>query len=131
MENKDFENNNHVDCPLLVLWGKKSHTEVSDGNVLETWRKYCTNKVIGSSINGGHYIQEENPKEILVKELFPLTEKKMIRYAQLQLYVSSKGDQWVSRIINNKLSFNLPNEEQYRGSNTFAFNSSKTKYGNT
>ena len=65
MENKDFENNNHVDCPLLVLWGKKSHTEVSDGNVLETWRKYCTNKVVGSSINGGHYIQEENPKEII------------------------------------------------------------------
>lgn len=65
MENKDFENNNHVDCPLLVLWGKKSHTEVSDGNVLETWKKYCTNKVVGSSINGGHYIQEENPKEII------------------------------------------------------------------
>ena len=65
IENKDFENNNHVDCPLLVLWGKKSHTEVSDGNVLETWRKYCTNKVVGSSINGGHYIQEENPKEII------------------------------------------------------------------
>ena len=65
MENEDFENNNHVDCPLLVLWGKKSHTEVSDGNVLETWKKYCTNKVVGSSINGGHYIQEENPKEII------------------------------------------------------------------
>ena len=65
MENIDFENNNHVDCQLIVLWGKKSHTEVADGNVMETWRKYCTNKVIGSSINGGHYIQEENPKEIL------------------------------------------------------------------
>ena len=42
----------------------------------------------------------------------------MIQYAQLQLYISSKGDQWVSRIINNKLSIAKPNEEQYKGSNT-------------
>ena len=55
----------------------------------------------------------------------------MIRYAQLQLYVSSKGDQWVSKIVNNKLSIAQPNEEQYRGSNTFGFNSTKTKDGNT
>ena len=73
----------------------------------------------------------EHPEEVLVEELFPLTEKKMVRYAQLQLYVSSKGDQWVSRIIRNQLSYTLSKEESYRGSNTFAFNSSKTKDGNT
>ena len=87
--------------------------------------------IINAYAAGINRYAAEHPKEILVSELFPLTEKKMIRYAQLQLYVSSKGDQWVSKIINNKLSIAQPNEEQYRGSNTFAFNSSKTKDGNT
>ena len=69
----------------------------------------------------------ENPDQVFVKELFPITEKKMMRYGQLQLFISSKGDQWVSKIINDKLSYNLSKEEQHRGSNTFAFNSSKNQ----
>ncbi len=73
----------------------------------------------------------EHPDEVFVKELFPINEKKMIRYAQLQLFISSKGDQWVSKIINDKLSYAFSNEEQHKGSNTFAFNSKKTKDGST
>ena len=87
--------------------------------------------IVKAYAEGINRYAKENPNEVLVPELFPITEKKMIRYAQLQLFISSKGDKWVSRIINNKLSFNFSKEEQYKGSNTFAFNSAKTKDGNT
>ena len=73
----------------------------------------------------------EHPDEVFVEDLFPVNEKKMMRYAQLQLFISSNGDKWVSNIIDNKLSYNFSKEEQYKGSNTFAFNSTKTKDGST
>ena len=73
----------------------------------------------------------EHPDEVFVEDLFPVNEKKMMRYAQLQLFISSNGDKWVSNIIDNKLSYDFSKEEQYKGSNTFAFNSTKTKDGNT
>tara|TARA_Y100000389_G_scaffold66535_1_gene62636 strand:- start:9257 stop:11317 length:2061 start_codon:yes stop_codon:yes gene_type:complete len=73
----------------------------------------------------------EHPDEVFVEDLFPVNEKKMMRYAQLQLFISSNGDKWVSNIVDNKLSYNFSKEEQYKGSNTFAFNSTKTKDGST
>ena len=73
----------------------------------------------------------EHPDEVFVEDLFPVNEKKMMRYAQLQLFISSNGDKWVSNIIDNKLSYNFSKEEQYKGSNTFAFNSTKAKDGST
>ena len=73
----------------------------------------------------------EHPDEVFVEDLFPVNEKKMMRYAQLQLFISSNGDKWVSNIIDNKLSYDFSKEEQYKGSNTFAFNSTKTKDGST
>jgi acyl-homoserine-lactone acylase len=72
-----------------------------------------------------------HPNEVLHSGLFPITPKKMIRYAQLQLFISSKGDQWVQRIIKNQLNYDFSMEEIPRGSNTFAFNSNKTTDGNT
>ena len=68
----------------------------------------------------------KNPKEVIDQKLFPLTPKKMLRYQQLQLFFFSRGDYWASRILSNQL--NDPEElEEMRGSNTFAFNSVKTK----
>ncbi len=67
------------------------------------------------------------PEEVLVDELFPIGTKEMIRYAQLQLFISSKGDQWVQRIINNQINYDFKMEETPKGSNTFAFNSSITE----
>ena len=55
----------------------------------------------------------------------------MIRYAQLQLFISSKGDQWVQLIVNNNFKYEFKEEETPKGSNTFAFNSSKTEDGST
>jgi acyl-homoserine-lactone acylase len=88
-------------------------------------------KIIKAYAQGLNRYAETHPEEVLVNELFPITEKEMMRYAQLQLFISSKGDQWVSKIVNNQLEFTFPKEEAPKGSNTFAFNSAKTKDKNT
>ncbi|MDG1711262.1 MAG: penicillin acylase family protein [Flavobacteriaceae bacterium] len=72
-----------------------------------------------------------HPEEVLVENFFPITTKEMIRYAQLQLFISSKGDQWVKLIVNNSFKYEFKEEETPKGSNTFAFNSSKTEDGST
>ena len=88
-------------------------------------------KVLDGYKQGINSYADYHPEELLVKDFFPITIKKMIRYAQLQLFISSKGDQWVQRIVKNDLSYDFKAEETPRGSNTFAFNSSKTKDGST
>ena len=71
-----------------------------------------------------------HPEEVLSQQLFPVTPKRMMRYAQLQLFISSKGDYWVSKILDDDLNY-TPSKEDLKGSNTFAFNSSKTTDGET
>jgi len=88
-------------------------------------------KVIEGYKQGINRYAATHPEELLVEGFFPITTKEMIRYAQLQLFISSKGDQWVQRIVNNDLEYDFKAEETPRGSNTFAFNSSKTKDGST
>ena len=88
-------------------------------------------KIVKAYAEGMNQYAKNHPDEVLVDELFPITEKEMMRYAQLQLFISSKGDQWVSRIVNDKLHFDFKKEEHHKGSNTLAFNSSKTKDGFT
>lgn len=88
-------------------------------------------KIIEAYAAGLNRYAELHPEEVLDAGLFPLTPKKMMRYAQLQLFISSKGDQWVQRIVNNQLDYDFRAEEIPRGSNTFAFNSSKTTDGAT
>ena len=73
---------------------------------------------------------ELHPEEVLEEALFPIDTKMMLRYAQLQLFVSSRGDYWVQRILANQVKLEAPREE-ITGSNTFAFNSAKTTDGNT
>ena len=80
---------------------------------------------------------KQNPEKVLHPDLFPVTPKKMMRYGQLQLFISSMGDYWVSKIVRNDLKYQKINEsdslysKQEKGSNTFAFNSNKTSDGNT
>ena len=87
-------------------------------------------KIAEAYAQGLNRYAELHPEEVLVKELFPLTPKRMLHYAQLQLFISSRGDYWVSRIVENNVKLEQPKEE-ITGSNTFAFNSSKTTDGNT
>lgn len=86
--------------------------------------------VLEAYCQGLNRFAQMHPKLVLSKKLFPITPKKMFLYAQLQLFVSSKGDYWVKKILKNKLNYS-PEKDEVKGSNTFGFNSSKTKDGNT
>ncbi len=87
-------------------------------------------KIVEAYAQGFNRYAETHPEEVLYKGLFPITPKKMLAYAQLQLFVSSKGDYWVTKILNDAVQYH-PEEEPMKGSNTFAFNSAKTTDGNT
>ena len=74
---------------------------------------------------------ELNPKKVLVKKLFPITPKKMLRYSFLQLFISSEGDRAIRAIFENDfetLNFQRRNE---LGSNLFSFSTKKTNNGET
>jgi len=86
--------------------------------------------IIQAYADGLNSYAKKNPQEILVSELFPITPKKMMLYAQLQLFISSRGDYWIKKILNDDIRYEV-NFSNDRGSNAFAFNSSKTKDGKT
>ena len=87
-------------------------------------------KILEGYAQGINRYAATHPEEVLSQELFPVTPKRMMRYAQLQLFISSKGDYWVSKILDDDLDY-TPSKEDLKGSNTFAFNSTKTTDGNT
>ncbi len=68
----------------------------------------------------------KHPKEILEKKLFPLTVKKLLRYTQLQLFISNGADKLVRGIINNSLSWPYKIEEDSKGSNLIAVSRNRT-----
>lgn len=61
----DYENNNKIICPLMVLWGEKETDGVSFDNI-EIWKRWATD-VQGESIKSGHFLMEENPKKVVRK----------------------------------------------------------------
>ena len=74
---------------------------------------------------------ELNPEKVLVKKLFPITPKKMLKYSFLQLFISSEGDRAIRAIFENdfeSLNFQRRNE---LGSNLFSFSTKKTNNGET
>ena len=64
MDDADFRAGNKVKCPLLVVWGAKSHTGTVYDDVLKVWRDYGA-EVTGGPIACGHYVPEEAPDETL------------------------------------------------------------------
>ena len=55
-----------IECPIMVLWGKKGVIEKCF-DPLKEWRAVSNAEVIGESVDGGHYIAEEAPKLLLEK----------------------------------------------------------------
>lgn len=53
-----------VEMPVLVLWGKDSHTEKVFGDALAIWQERCAD-VRGWGLDAGHYVNEEAPDEVL------------------------------------------------------------------
>ena len=64
MDDADWRAGNKVRCPLLVVWGAKSHTGTVYDDVLKIWRDYGAD-VTGGPIPCGHYVPEEAPQETL------------------------------------------------------------------
>ena len=65
MDNENFDKNEKIECPTMILWGEKSDTGTVWGDVLNVWKSYCSKEVIGAPVSCGHYIQEEKPEETL------------------------------------------------------------------
>lgn len=55
-----------IECPLLVLWGKKAKIEAWY-DALAVWRTYCAGEVSGGPVKSGHYLAEEAPAEVLAR----------------------------------------------------------------
>lgn len=84
-------------------------------------------KVLEGYCAGINAYAAKHPKEVLVKQLFPVTPQAMLTYSVLQLFVSCGGDLALQKIVAGKmpaLTFLQPG-----GSNAYAFNSNKTTDG--
>ena len=68
------------------------------------------------------------PNKVLYKKLFPLTPKMMLQYGQLQLFIRSKGGEWVGKILSDNTQDDYI-DQNLIGSNFIAMNSNKTKSG--
>lgn len=64
MDDADHQAGRKVQCPLLVVWGARSHTGTVHGDVLQVWRDYAE-QASGGAIDCGHYVPEEAPAETL------------------------------------------------------------------
>ena len=64
----DLAANRRIACPTFVLWARS----YLPGDPLEVWKGWCTN-VTGTSIDSGHFLAEENPRDTLTA-LIPFLE---------------------------------------------------------
>jgi haloacetate dehalogenase len=63
MDTADFNAGNRVQCPVLVLWGDKSHVE-HHFNPREAWPQYAAHVEQYVVVPAGHYPQEQAPDEV-------------------------------------------------------------------
>ena len=62
MDTADFDAGRRVECPVLALWGTKSHT-AHHHDVLNAWPQYCANIAGMHALDCGHYPVEQAPEE--------------------------------------------------------------------
>ena len=62
MDARDLEAGRRVECPVLVLWGEKSHVERSFEPV-EAWSHYAADIAGARRLPCGHYPAEQAPEE--------------------------------------------------------------------
>ena len=88
-------------------------------------------KIVEGYAQGINRFAELHPDQVLVKQLFPITPKKMVKYSFLQLFISSEGDKAVRSILEDNLKNISFLDENKLGSNLFAFSTNITKNGET
>ena len=60
MDTADYEAGKKIQCPVLVLWGEKSHTQ-REFSSREAWPNYASNVVRFQPLPCAHYPMEEAP----------------------------------------------------------------------
>lgn len=68
MDLADLKAGRKVQCPVLLLWGEKSHVNAHPRPPAEVWSDYCANIVRARALPCGHYPNEQAPDET-VREL--------------------------------------------------------------
>ena len=63
MEDHNNDYDKKIECPLLILWGKKGTVEELY-DPIEVWNEWAKN-VQGFSLDCGHFIPEERPEETI------------------------------------------------------------------
>jgi haloacetate dehalogenase len=53
-----------IECPVLLLWGARSHTEGVFSDMMGIWKNYATD-IVGEGLDAGHYVNEHRPEETL------------------------------------------------------------------
>ena len=84
-------------------------------------------KVINGYAEGLNSFANKYPDQVLVKKLFPITPRKMLKYSLLQLFIFSEGEKAVLSIFNDAAGVIDISNNNGIGSNLFAFSSKKTK----
>ena len=62
-DKEDRNKNNRIECPVHVLWSKDDILPAI-GDPIVIWRKWA-HQVTGEALDGGHFLMEENPGEVL------------------------------------------------------------------
>ena len=88
-------------------------------------------KLLQGFTTGLNAFAEKHPDEILESSLFPITPQKLLRYTQLQLFVSNGAADLVSGIVTNNLSWPYKIEQDTKGSNLIAISRSRTQSDET
>ena len=88
-------------------------------------------KVVQGYANGLNSFAKNNPDQVLVDKLFPITPRKMLKYSLLQLFIFSEGEKAILSIFNNTAGVIDTSNDVGLGSNLFAFSSKKTKNNET
>ena len=60
------DKNKKLNIPIQILWGK-SGVIGKQFNSIKIWKRYSNKKVYGHEINSGHFIPEQNPKQVIFK----------------------------------------------------------------
>ncbi len=82
-------------------------------------------KILQAYSDGINKYAELHSEQILVKDLFPITPRKMASYSFLQLFISSGADKIIGDIYSNNVSGDFNFYNNMNGSNTIALNSAK------
>lgn len=82
-------------------------------------------KILQSYSDGINKYAELHSEQILVKDLFPITPRKMASYSFLQLFISSGADKIIGDIYSNNVGGDFNFYNNMNGSNAIALNSAK------